>query len=128
VTSDWTIGPNRFPTSGAESLFEYPGLRLSGGLHRRDIGEERVRVARDELDAVRARQELHVRERVRLALRVDFNNLPFPQPQFAAPNAVYNTNAPLVFGRFTSVRGGTSVRRNVDAAYLWSAAGCSFKR
>ena len=41
---------------------------------------------------------------MRFSLRVDFNNLPFPQPQFAQPNAVYNTNSPLTFGRFTSVR------------------------
>jgi len=45
---------------------------------------------------------------VRFALRVDFNNLPFKQPQFAQPNAVFNANSPLTFGRFTSVRGGTS--------------------
>jgi len=59
---------------------------------------------------------------VGLALRVDFQQSAVPAASFAAPNAVYNTNAPLVFGRFTSVRGGTSAperRRRIS----WSAAG-----
>jgi hypothetical protein len=49
-----------------------------------------------------------IRERVRFSLRVDMNNLVFKQPQFNRPNSVYNINSPLTFGRFTSVRGGTS--------------------
>jgi hypothetical protein len=46
-----------------------------------------------------------VRERLRAMLRVDFNNLPFKQPEFAAPNSTYNGNSPQTFGRFTSLLG-----------------------
>ena len=44
-------------------------------------------------------------ERLKGTLRADFNNLPFKQPEFAAPNSVYNANSPLTFGRFTSLLG-----------------------
>lgn len=46
-----------------------------------------------------------IRERARVTARVDMNNLPFKQPQFAQPNSVYDINSPGTFERFTGVRG-----------------------
>jgi hypothetical protein len=108
VVSNWTIGPNRFPTSAQNpylniASFAYPAAFTPGTLGRNVFESPGMNWMQFALG-----KSWYVRERVRFALRVDFNNLPFPQPQFAQPNAVYNTNSPLTFGRFTSVRGGTS--------------------
>jgi len=108
VVSDWSIGPNRFPTSAQNPYlriedFAYPAPFTAGTLGRNTFESPGLNWIQFALG-----KSWYMRERVRLALRADFNNLPFKQPQFAQPNSVYNTNAALTFARFTSVRGGTA--------------------
>jgi hypothetical protein len=43
-----------------------------------------------------------LKERFRFQLRLDGNNMPFKQPQFANPNGTYNINQPGAFARIGS--------------------------
>lgn len=108
VVNNWTIGPNRFPTSAQNPYlkienFAYPAAFTPGTLGRNMFESPGMNWMQFALG-----KSWRVRENTRFSLRVDFNNLPFPQPQFAQPNSVYNTSSALTFARFTSVRGGTS--------------------
>ena len=108
VAKDWTIGPNRFPTSAQNpylllNAFAYPAAFTPGTLGRNTFEAPGLNWMQFALG-----KNWSLRERARFSLRVDFNNLLFKQPQFNRPNSVYNTNTALTFGRFTSVRGGTA--------------------
>jgi hypothetical protein len=108
VAPNWTIGANRFPTSAQNpylrlDAFAYPAAFTAGTLGRNMFEAPGMNWMQFALG-----KNWVLGDRTRFSLRVDFNNLPFKQPQFAQPNSVYNTNAALTFGRFTSVRGGTS--------------------
>jgi len=105
VAQDWDPGPNRFPTSAQNpylrfDAFAYPAPFTAGTLGRNTF--ESPGMSWVQLTAAKS---WTVRERLRAMLRVDFNNLPFKQPEFAAPNSTYNANSPQTFGRFTSLLG-----------------------
>ena len=106
VTPNWEIGPNRFPTSAQNPYlqfgdFAYPAAFTVGTLGRNVF--ESPGMTWVQLSV--SKSWLFFSERLKGTLRADFNNLPFKQPQLAAPNSVYNANSPLTFGRFTSLLG-----------------------
>ena len=91
VVSGWTIGPNRFPTSAQNpylrlDAFAYPAAFAPGTLGRNTFESPGLNWMQVALG-----KSWHARERIRFALRVDFNNLPFKQPQFAQPTMPSST-------------------------------------
>jgi len=106
VVQGWTPGPNRFPTSAQNpylkfDAFAYPAAFTPGTLGRNTF--EAPGMTWVQLTV--SKSWFFFGERLKGTLRADFNNLPFKQPQWAAPNSVYNTSNPLTFGRFTSLLG-----------------------
>ncbi len=105
VVQGWSIGPHRFPSSAQNpylnfSAFAYPAAFTAGTL-----GRNTFEIPGTNWTQLSAAKIWTVGERLRFTTRVDLGNLPFPQPQFAAPNSTYSTNSPLTFGRFSGVRG-----------------------
>jgi hypothetical protein len=106
VVQGWDPGPNRFPTSAQNpylrfDAFAYPAAFTPGTLGRNTFESPGMTW----VQLTVAKSWLFLGERLKGTLRADFNNLPFKQPQFAAPNSVYNANSPQTFGRFTSLLG-----------------------
>jgi hypothetical protein len=105
ITQDWHIGANRFPTSAQNpylkfDAFAYPAPFTVGTLGRNTFETPGMRWIQ-----LTVAKSFYFGERLKATLRADMNNLPFKQPEFAAPNSVYNANSPLTFGRFTSLLG-----------------------
>lgn len=105
VVPGWSIGPNRFPTSAQNpylnfSAFAYPAAFTAGTLGKNIYESPGMNWTQ-----LSVNKSWSIRERVHISVRVDMNNLPFKQPQFAQPDSVYNINSPGTFGRFTGVRG-----------------------
>jgi hypothetical protein len=108
VVQNWSIGPHRFPTSAQNPYllfanFAYPAAFTAGTLGRNIFEAPGMSWTQ-----VSVSKRWVFRERARVTLRVDGNNLPFKQPQFSRPNSVYNANSPNLFGTFTSTRGSWS--------------------
>ena len=107
--SNWTLGASRFPTSAQNpylnsSSFGYPAPFTAGTLGRNTF--EAPGLNWTQLSLAKWWQ---IKERLRLQLRMDANNFPFKQPQFAVPGNSYNTNALAGFGRIgTGTRGSFS--------------------
>jgi hypothetical protein len=102
----WHIGPNRFPTSAQNpyllfNSFAYPAAFSAAGT----IGRNTYEAPGMNWMQFSLAKTWQIREHARFMLRADMNNWPFKQPEFAAPNSVYNVNSPLTFGRFTSLLG-----------------------
>jgi hypothetical protein len=105
VVSGWNPGPNRFPTSAQNpyllfNAFAYPAAFTPGTLGRNTFESPGMTWVQ-----LTVAKSWSFGERFKGTLRADFNNLPFKQPQFAAPNSIYNANNPSTFGRFTSLLG-----------------------
>jgi hypothetical protein len=49
-----------------------------------------------------------IKERARFELRIDGNNFPFTQPNFANPSSTYNANAASTFAKGPGTRGSFS--------------------
>jgi len=108
VVKDWSIGPHRFPTSAQNpyllfSAFAYPAAFTAGTLGRNIFEAPGMSWTQVSLS-----KHWIFRERARVTLRVDGNNLPFKQPQFSRPTSAYNANSAGLFGRFTGTRGSWS--------------------
>ena len=102
---NWSIGPNRFPASAQNpylipSDFAYPAPFTAGTLGRNIFEAPGMNWTQLSLSRTWA-----FRERAKLTLRTIVNNLPFKQPNFAAPNAVYNANSLSLLGTFTNTQG-----------------------
>jgi hypothetical protein len=107
VVQDWTIGPNRLPTSAQNpylnaAAFAYPAPFTPGTLGRNTLTSPGLIWAQVSLS-----KTWSFRERARFQIRWDFNN-PFTRFNFGDPNRVYNVSALSTFGRLTSTRGGFS--------------------
>jgi hypothetical protein len=104
VTSDWTIGPNRFPTSAQNpylkfSAFAYPAAFTVGTLGRNTYEGPAMNAIR-----LWAAKAWNITERVKFVLRWEGNNFPFKQPELSNPNGTYNSNSANLFGTFTGLR------------------------
>jgi hypothetical protein len=103
-TPNWSIGPNRFPTSAQNPYlifgdFAYPAAFTLGNLGRNTFtgpGENWMQLGLS--------KTWTIRERFKFALRAEGNNFPFKHPELLLPNAVYNANSANLFGTFTSLR------------------------
>jgi hypothetical protein len=105
---NWSIGPNRFPTSAQNpylnfASFAYPAAFTPGTLGRNTFEGPGLNWSQLSLS-----KWWRVRERARFQLRFDGYNFPFKQPNFANPSSVYNLNSPGSFARMTGVQGSFS--------------------
>jgi len=99
---NWTLGANRFPTQAQNpylnfSSFAYPAAFTVGNLGRNvfegpGLNWTQVSIAK----------WWTVKERYRFQVRLDGNNFPLKQPQFADPNGSFNANSPGAFARIGS--------------------------
>jgi hypothetical protein len=107
--SDWTIGPNRFPTSAQNPYlrfdsFAYPAAYTPGNLGRNTFQGPGLNWTQ-----VSLAKWWQIRERLRFQLRLDGNNfVPKKQPNYSNPAASFNTNNPAAFGRGFGTRGSFS--------------------
>ncbi|MGH9632718.1 MAG: hypothetical protein ACRD7E_30805, partial [Bryobacteraceae bacterium] len=108
VTSDWDIGPHRFPTQAQvpylnQDAFAYPAAFTPGTMGRNVIEAPGLTWPQFSLS-----KQWSILERLRFILRWDMNN-PFKSPNYNAPNAIFNRQNLGDFGRVgTSTRGGFS--------------------
>ena len=104
VTKNWTIGPNRFPTSAQKpylqfSSFAYPAAFTVGTMGRNTYEGPAMNAIRLWLA-----KTWNLTERVKFNLRWEGNNFPFKQPELSNPNGTYNSNSANLFGTFTGLR------------------------
>jgi hypothetical protein len=107
-TPDWTLGPNRFPSTAQNAYlkfdaFAYPAPFTAGTLGRNTF--EGPGLIWTQLSLAKWWQ---VRERVKFEIRIDGNNFPFMQPNYSNPNSTYNVNSASTFGRAFGTRGSFS--------------------
>jgi hypothetical protein len=108
TVQDWSIGPNRFPTSAQNpylnfSSFGYPAAFTAGSLGRNTFEGPGLNWTQLSLA-----KWWRVKERYRFQLRFDGFNFPFKQPNFSNPSSVWNVNSPGTFARMTGVQGSFS--------------------
>lgn len=103
---NWTIGPNRFPTTAQNPYlkfdsFAYPAAFTPGTLGRNTFEGPGLKWTQLSLS-----KWWSIRERLRVQARLDVNNL-FPklEPNFSNPNATFTANNPLSLGRGFGTRG-----------------------
>ena len=109
LTQDWTIGPNRFPSSAQNpylkfSAFAYPAAFTIGNLGRNTFEGPGLNWTQLSLA-----KSWHFGERMRAQMRLDANNFfPKKQPNFSNPSSTYNANSPTAFGTGFGTRGSFS--------------------
>ncbi len=106
--ANWDIGANRFPTSAQNpylnvSSFAYPAAYTVGNLGRDTFIGPGLNWTQ-----LSFAKWWNAGERLRFQIRLDANNFPIKQPQFANPTATFNANSPASFGRMTATRGAFS--------------------
>jgi hypothetical protein len=104
VARNWSIGPNRFPTSAQNpyllfSAFAYPASFTVGTLGRNTFVGPSMNWLQLGLS-----KTFVIRERLKIMIRAEGNNWPLKLPELLLPNAVYNSNSASLFGTFTSLR------------------------
>ncbi|MBI4877051.1 MAG: TonB-dependent receptor [Acidobacteria bacterium] len=97
---DWSIGPNRFPTSAQTpylniAAFQYPAAYTVGSLGRNTFNAPATIWNQGSLS-----KEVPIRERLKFIIRWDMSNI-FKRPQFSRPNSTYDLRSPGSFARFT---------------------------
>ncbi len=107
-TPNWTLGPNRFPSSAQNpylkfDAFAYPAPFTAGNLGRNTF--EGPGLLWTQLSLSKGWQ---IKERVKFQIRLDGNNFPFMQPNFSNPSSSYNVNSASAFGRGFGTRGSFS--------------------
>ena len=107
VVQNWSMGPNRFPTSAQNrylnlDAFRYPAAFTTGTVGRNTLTGTGINWAQFSLS-----KEIPIRERLKFIVRWDMNN-PFKTQALGDPNAVFNLANSGNFGRFTSTRGSFS--------------------
>ena len=106
--SDWTIGPNRFPTQAQvpylnAAAFAYPAAFTAGTMGRNVMEAPGLTWPQFSLS-----KEWNVYERAKFILRWDMNN-PFKSPNYGGSDSTYNLQNLGNFGRIgTNTRGGFS--------------------
>ena len=101
---NWELGANRFPTPAQNpylnaSSFSYPAAFTAGTLGRNVF--EAPGLLWTQLSIAKW---WRVREKYRFQVRLDGNNFPIKQPQFAGPNSSFNLNN---LGAFARIGSGT---------------------
>ncbi|MBL8211781.1 MAG: TonB-dependent receptor [Bryobacterales bacterium] len=108
-TPNWSLGPNRFPTSAQNpylkfNSFAYPAAFTPGNLGRNTFEGPGLNWTQLSLA-----KWWNIRERARVQLRVDANNFfPKKQPNFANPASSWNVNNPAAFATNFGTRGSFS--------------------
>jgi len=104
VTPNWSIGPNRFPTSAQNPYLQFNAIGYPNSFTVGTLG--RNTFEGPGMDAIRLwlAKSFSIGERFRFTLRAEGNNFPFKRPELLNPNAVYNVNSANLFGTFTSLR------------------------
>ncbi len=101
---NWQLGPNRFPTPAQNpylhaSSFAYPAAFTTGNLGRNVFESPGLLWTQ-----VSIAKWWRVAEKYRFQIRLDGNNFPIKQPQFADPNGGFNLNN---LGAFARIGSGT---------------------
>src|SRR5207248_7161342 len=105
---DWSIGPNRFPSTAQTpylkySSFAYPAAFTVGNLGRNTFEGPGLNWTQLSLS-----KGWNIGERMKFQLRLDANNFPFMQPNFSNPISAYNANSASTFGKGPGTRGSFS--------------------
>ena len=105
---NWDMG-NRFPTAAQNpyfkmSSFAYPDAYTIGSLGSRVLEAPAILW----MQFFITKSWNPVGERLKLSFRIDGHNLPWKNPNVAAPNTSYNLNNTSAWGRFTGVVGDFS--------------------
>jgi hypothetical protein len=119
MTPDWSIGPNRLPTSAQNpylnpAAFAYPAPFTPGTLGRNTLTSPGIVWAQ-----ASASKTFKWAEKMRFQIRADVNN-PYKHINFGDPNRTYNVATLNTFGRFTGTRGGFS---DVGSRLFWNLVG-----
>jgi hypothetical protein len=119
MTPNWTIGPNRLPTSAQNpylnaAAFAYPAPFTLGTLGRNTLTSPGLVWAQASLS-----KTFTFRERLRFQIRADLNN-PYKRIEFSDPNRTYNAATLSTFGRMTGTRGSFS---DVGGRTYWTLVG-----
>ncbi len=104
LVDNWDIGPNRFPTQAQNpylnaSSFAYPAPFTAGTLGRNTFEAPGLQWTQFSIA-----KWWHVKEKYRFQVRLDGNNFPIKQPQYADPNGSFNLNN---LGAFARIGSGT---------------------
>ncbi len=94
--SGWDIGPNRFPISAQNRYFSFDGFAYPAAFTAGTLGRNTFEGPGLRWTQVSLSKEFRITERARFEIRWDVNNLT-KEPQFADPNAVFNTDQPCEF-------------------------------
>ena len=102
--ANWQLGPNRFPTPAQNpylhaSSFAYPAAFTTGNLGRNVFESPGLLWTQ-----VSIAKWWRIAEKYRFQIRLDGNNFPIKQPQFADPNGGFNLNN---LGAFARIGSGT---------------------
>ena len=105
---NWDMG-NRFPTGAQNPYFKmdafaYPDAYTIGSLGSRVLQAPGLLW----MQVFATKSWYPIGERLKLSLRVDGHNLPWKNPNLAAPNTTYNLNNTAAWARFTGVVGDFS--------------------
>ena len=100
MTANWSIGPNRFPTSAQNAYmnltaFAYPAAYTAGNEGRNLFNAPPLIWQQASLG-----KDFALGERVRFSLRMDCNKI-FKHPSLARPNSSYDLRSPGSWTRFT---------------------------
>lgn len=105
---NWDIGANRFPTSAQNPYLNFGSFAYPASFTVGNLGRDTFIGPGLNWTQLSLAKSWTFRERFRFQLRLDANNFPIKQPQFANPSATYNINSPGSFGRMTGTRGAFS--------------------
>jgi hypothetical protein len=106
--SDWTLGPNRFPTQAQNPYLKYEAFAYPAAFSVGSLGRNTFEGPGLLWTQLSLAKWWKIRERARFELRLDGNNFPFMQPNFGNPNSTYNVNSANTFGRGPGGRGSFS--------------------
>ena len=107
-TPNWTIGANRFPTSAQNPYLNYNSFAYPAAFSPGTLGRDTFIGPGLNWTQLSLAKWFHITERLRGQIRMDANNFPFKQPQYANPSATYDRNSPLSFAKMTGTRGSFS--------------------
>jgi Carboxypeptidase regulatory-like domain/TonB dependent receptor len=103
-TANWTIGPNRFPTSAQNPYLIFNDIAYPASFTLGTLGRNTYTGPGENWLQLGLSKTFTIRDRVKFMLRAEGNNFPFKQPELLLPNGVYNVNSANLFGTFTSLR------------------------
>lgn len=107
VVKNWQIGPNRYPFSAQNRYFNWDAFAYPPAFTLGNAGRNLFEAPGLRWTQLSLSKDFPIRERMKFTLRWDCNNAT-KEPQFAAPNAVFNLTNPANFGTFSGTRGSFS--------------------